>query len=391
MISWTLSKQERMPQKPSVPEDNPSAFKHFINKALLVRMSTALQSVKSDFPVKTFLKIEADLTNLELKNRVQKVSATLKELLPPDYLKALQTLVRSLDKGNLSGFDLWPYTEFVQTYGKENFKESMAALYIITQKFTGEFAVRPFIEKDPEASYKLLKKWAQDKNTHVRRLATEGSRPRLPWGLRLKAAVADPSAGLEILDLLKFDSELYVRKSVANHLNDIAKDHPDVVIQRLKKWAKEAISTEDEKNLAWIQRQALRSLIKNGYKPALKLMGSAHGAEVQIKNLQLNKKIFKPHDSIEISFDLISKSKKSQKLIVDYIVHYVKSNKATAPKVFKLKTLTLDSQAKLSLRKKHSLKPVTTRKLYPGAHLLEIQVNGQVMAKAPWTLKIGSA
>ncbi len=376
-----------MPQKTSEPVENTSAFKHWINKQLLVKMADALVSADASFNKKALIALEKDLLPLELKPRVQKISTTLKDLLPSDYVKALKILVKSLDKSSLSGFDLWPYTEFVQTYGLDHFKESMNALYLLTQKFTAEFAVRPFIAQDPSASYKLLKIWAQDKNHHVRRLSSEGSRPRLPWGLRLKDAVQDPSAGLEILELLKFDPELYVRKSVANHLNDISKDHPDEVLKTLKGWQKQVQTEDQQQRLDWIQKQALRSLIKQGYKPALKHVGSAHGAKVKLSNFSLDKKTYKVGDSIQIHFELHSTTNKAQNLIVDYIVHYMKSNKTTSPKVFKLKSFKIDGKKSVNIQKKHSLKPVTTRKLYPGNHRIEIQVNGQVLGKLSWVLR----
>ncbi|MNK15849.1 hypothetical protein D3C87_340000 [compost metagenome] len=376
-----------MPQKPQNKNDNPNAFKLWINEALLKKIASAITTAYPAFDSKSFLKTSKNLGPLEMKGRVLLVRDALQAHLPADYKTALKILVKSLDKDNLSGFDLWPYTEFIQTYGLENFEESLQALYLLTQKFTAEFAVRPFLAKDPARTYALLQKWAKDKNTHVRRLTSEGSRPRLPWGLRLHNAIKSPQEGLALLEILKFDEELYVRKSVANHLNDIAKDHPSTVVSTLTKWQK-TCPPEHQAKIDWIQKHALRSLIKQGYKPALKMMGSGHKPLVRIKKFAIDKKTYSMNEPILIHLHLESTSKKQQKIIIDYIVHYMKANKETSPKVFKLKTVELQGGEAHLVTKKHSLKHVTTRKHYPGQHRLEIQINGEVVAEAKWVLKV---
>lgn len=373
---------------PSVTKkDNPDAFKHWFNEALVTRISNSLKKAYPAFNAKNFLKVVPKLAALEMKPRVHFIRDAMFAELPPDYLKALSILLKSAEVGNLKGFELWPYTEFIQHHGIKHVDESLEALYILTSKFTAEFAVRPFLIEQPKKTFARLKKWAADDNEHVRRWASEGSRPRLPWGMKLHASIVDPSAGLEILEKLKFDDSLYVRKSIANHLNDITKDHPDLVISTLLAWQKK-VTAKDKAKLEWIQKQALRTLIKKGYKPALDVMGFGAKAEIKLGELKLNKKKFSEKDILVFELDLISKSAKPQVLAVDYIIHYQKANQKSSAKVFKLKVFELKPKEVFTLKKNHSLKPVTTRRHYAGLHRLEIQVNGKVLASADWHLAL---
>src|SRR5690606_14818811 len=185
-------------------------------------------------------------------------------------------------------------------FGLDHFDESMKAMYILTQRFTSEFAIRPFLLKNHTRVLKYFAKYASDKNVHVRRWVSEGSRPLLPWGQKIPIFVMDPTHTLLLLDKLKFDEELYVRKSVANHLNDISKNHPQVVIEILRMWEKDLPAIHLAK-LQWIKRHALRTLIKKGHGGALKLMGVSGKASVEVKNFSLNKKRFKLHDTLNLS------------------------------------------------------------------------------------------
>jgi 3-methyladenine DNA glycosylase AlkC len=367
-------------------KENPTAFKHWINADVVNKLADALVSATPHFNHKEFRKVAHQLEPLELKARVKLLSEKLYQHLPQNFPQSVEALLKSLKKGNLKGFDLWPYTDFIQTYGLEHTKKSLDALYELTQHFTGEFAVRPFLKQHTHESLAYLLQCAQDANVHVRRWSSEGSRPRLPWGERLDHFISDPKLTLPILEILKYDPELYVRKSVANHLNDIAKDHPRLVIETLKKWQKESPSEHKEK-INWIVRHALRTLIKKGDPLALKLMGVSTSAEIKISPVKLIKKSFKVGEPMSFEFEIQSKSSKKQKVIIDYIIHHQKAGGKTNPKVFKLKTLELKPKENRRIIKKHSLKPVTTRKYYPGMHQLEIQVNGKIYQKINWLLK----
>lgn len=367
--------------------ENENAFKHMINEKVVQDISAAVKSQYSKFNSKEFLLLTKDLGPLELKARVLLITKNLKTFLPSDYPEALQILVKSIETSELTGFALWPFSEFISQNGLEHFDESMKAMYVLTQKFTSEFAVRPFLHKNHKKVIKYFMKWAKDKNVHVRRWVSEGTRPLLPWGMRLPLFVMDPTHTLILLDMLKFDEELYVRKSVANHLNDIAKNHPQVVIDVLRMWGKD-LPSEHEAKYEWIKRHALRTLIKKGHTGALKLMGVGEEAEIEITDVKLNQKSFKLNDVLIMQFDMTSTSSKEQKIIVDYSIDFIKANGKKGKKTFKLKTFNLSPRDTVTITKKHSLKPITTMKYYPGTHHVFIQVNGKILSNIKFLLKL---
>lgn len=360
--------------------ENENAFKHMISPAVVKKIAAAVKAQHPSFNSTEFLKLIADLEPLEMKNRVLLITSKLKTHLPEDYLEALRILVRSMEEGDLSGFELWAFSEYISQFGLDHFDESLRAMYVLTQKFTAEFAVRPFLHKNHAKVFKYFSKWVTDKNVHVRRWVSEGSRPLLPWGMKLPLFVMDPTYTLILLEKLKFDDELYVRKSVANHLNDISKNHPQVVIEVLRLWGKDAAGTNEEK-YNWIKRHALRTLIKKGHPGALKLMGIGGEAKIKLSGFKLNQKSYKLHDDLLFSFEVISTAKQKQKLIVDYAIDFMKANGKKGKKVFKLKTFELSASESVTLKKKHSLKPITTMKYYPGIHHLYLQVNGKILAE----------
>ena len=372
---------------PAKDTEKPTAFKHLINAKVVRAMSASLVNAHPSFDAKSFARVAPKLDALEFKPRVQAISAALAAHLPSDFRKALPIIVRAAQDGTLKVFELWPYFDFVQTHGLEHPKESLAALRTLTPLFTAEWAVRPYLTQHRALTYKTLAGWLRDDNEHVRRWISEGTRPRLPWGERLGDAVRDPSEGLRLLEGLKHDDSLYVRKSVANHLNDIAKDHPELVVRTLKTWAAECPAQHAEK-IDWITRRALRTLIKEGHAKALALIGIGTKTEAVVQDLTLNKTSLKFPDTLEFSFTISTDARKAQKLVVDYVIHHVKSNQERSPKVFKLKTFTLPARGSVTITKRHALKPITTRVYHAGLHLLEIQVNGSILARQEWTLRM---
>lgn len=374
-----------MPKKNNRPEENEKAFKHWINKSLLERTAASLKKIHPTFDETRFVKLASRLEPLELKARVRLVRDQLRDQLPKNYEKALSLLIKSTHEGKLKGFDLWPYTEFIQTYGLDHPQESLLGLYQLTSLFTGEFAVRPFLIQDPTQTLKFLLKCAEDKNFHVRRWASEGSRPRLPWGERLHMFIENPKSTLDLLEKLKYDEELYVRKSVANHLNDIAKDHPLVVIETLTRWKNSTPENHSEK-IKWITYRALRTLIKDGHPLALKLIDVNTKVKIQMSSLSIRKKNFKIGERIEFKFSLSSKQIKEQKLVIDYAIHFVKANKKVSRKVFKLKKILLPGKGHVTVSKTHHLKKITTRVYYPGKHFLEVQINGKSYGKLSFNI-----
>ncbi len=369
------------------PSENQSAFKHLYGREYLKRTATAISAHYSEFDRKRWLGLMNQLAPLEMKPRVRFLRDELRTLLPKDYEVALEILLRAAGGKVIRDFDLWPITEFIQVFGIDRPDLSLEALKQITVLFTSEWAIRPFIKSHPRKAMKFLLKCAHDQNPHVRRWASEGTRPRLPWGERLQEFIADPTPSLEILEVLKFDPELYVRKSVANHLNDIAKDHPDFVITTLKEWLKKA-KAEDSAKMDWIVRRSLRTLIKDGHPKALAIIGVSTKVAITVNDFKIRQKKIKLGERLDFQFEIKSLAKTSQKLVIDYRVHFVKANKSTAPKVFKLKTLLLPAQGKILIQKSHPFKRITTREYYPGLHHLEIQINGRVISKGQWNLEL---
>ncbi len=365
--------------------DTDTAFKNWINPQVVKSISQTILKIYPKFPEKHFITSVGSLEPLELKQRVQAIRTALKSTLPSPYPIALEILVKASKHWTGGAFGLWPFLDFIHSYGLDHQDISMEAMKTLTPSFSAEFAVRPFLAKNPGPTYNQLLIWTKHSDPHVRRWCSEGSRPRLPWGERLFAAIKNPKPGLKILEKLKYDSSLYVRKSVANHLNDVAKDHPEEVINLLKKWKKQSPSKHLNK-IEWIISRSLRTLIKQGHGGALALLDVNNKPKLRICNFKiLNPKVKFP-GYLEFSFLIKSKGTKSQKLIVDYIIHHNKSNNTLSPKVFKLKTSTLEPNEELSVTKRHPLKKITTRKYYPGVHALEIQINGNRMTKKTWYL-----
>ncbi len=368
-------------------KENPNAFKNLISAETVKKLAQGLKKADPKFDAPTFLKVITQLQALELKARVQVISSHMNTCLPKDYLKALKIVMQAVENTEYQTFDLWPVSDWIENHGLNHEVQSLEALKILTTKFTGEFAVRPFLIQNPKLAFQFLKKHATSKNVHVRRWASEGSRPRLPWGQKLKKSIDDPKPGLEILEHLKFDSELYVRKSVANHLNDISKDHPKLVVQTLKAW-KVDCPQESLSHLKWIQNHALRTLIKKGDPLALELLGYGGKLQIQLKNFSINKPNYKLGDDLNFNFKIKSESSKAQNLVLDYVINYRKANGKLSSKVYKLKNLSLKAGEVIEIEKVHRLRVITTRTFYSGLHQIALQVNGKQFKALDWNLKV---
>ena len=366
-------------------------FKDVFNAELVARMGNRIKSVSSQFNEESFYKsIVPKLEPLSLSERSSLICESLQKHLPKGYEKAIGILLSTFDQvkktSELTGFEgfyFMPIAKYVSVYGleEEDFDVSMNALIEITKRFTSEDAIRPFIRKYPKQTFENLYKWSTDENVHVRRLVSEGTRPRLPWSSVLREFIVDPSLVLDLLEELKEDPELYVRRSVANNLNDIAKDHPQLVIKTLKRW-----NSINNKGTQWIISHASRTLLKQGLPEALELLGYPTNLNISVDNFLLSQIECKMGDASEFSFDITSKTTESQNLMVDFVVHYMKANGKTAPKVFKLSKKELPANQKLSFKKKLSFRLISTRKYYTGLHEIEIQVNGKLYGKVNFKL-----
>lgn len=317
--------------------------------------------------------------DLALMARGQKIAQALRRYLPDDFEEALAILMASVDQPHgrdprltLGSFLYLPYARFVANYGLGHFEPSMAAQHALTQRFSAEFSIRPFLEHHTDATLRQLAIWATDPSEHVRRLVSEGTRPRLPWAPRLRQFQRDPTPVLALLDLLKDDPALYVRRSVANNLNDIGKDHPELVTRTAQAWLQGASPAR-----AWIVGHALRSAVKRGEAGALNVLGFGKTAQLAVSQIQISPDQPAMGGSVRISFALTNPQNQPQKVLVDLAVHYVKANGQTRAKVFKLTTLDLAPGQTTQLSKKLSLAEMTTRKHYLGLHPVAVLLNGQ--------------
>ncbi|MEP6834470.1 MAG: DNA alkylation repair protein [Gemmatimonas sp.] len=344
------------------------------------RIGAQIAAVSRTFDNDAFLAdVLTGYEELELMPRARHIARRLRVHLPAKYPDALKILMQSIgprpkrgESEGMAAFYYGPHTFFVAEFGLDNFEISMDAQYELTQRFTAEFSVRPFFERHQAATLARFRQWATDDNAHVRRLVSEGSRPRLPWASRLRAFQKDPSPVIELLELLKDDPELYVRRSVANNLNDIGKDHPDVMVAVARRWLKGA---SDERR--WLVHHALRSAVKRTESGALAALGYGSAANVSIRNVRIAPERLRIGQSVTIKLGVVNKASLPQRVLADLRVHFVKSNGRPSAKTFKLRTLELGPKEGVALQKSISLKQHTTRKHYPGTHLVEVLLNGK--------------
>ncbi len=361
----------------AMPQEQESAplLKDLLNPQALARIGHAAAQVHPAFDAQVYLARACEgLETLSIMQRMGRAADSLRGQLPADTPQAL-ALVRQMAPLLPRGFAHMVLPELVGRHGLDHFELSLQALRELTPYSSAEFAIRPFIAQDPEGVLAQALRWAEDDNEHVRRLASEGTRPRLPL------LQAEPQRAWLILEKLSADPSAYVRRSVANHLNDMAKDHAAWVLDQLAGWPRERAETQ------WIVKHALRNLIKAGHPRALQLVGVTHGAQVQLKAFALSPSTLRLGQTLQLQATLHSTARQTQKLVVDYAIHYVKKNGTTSRKVFKLRTLQLGGGAELRLEKKQTLADFTTRVHYPGRHTVELLVNGQTLAQGHFDLK----
>lgn len=343
----------------------------------------AAATLRFDRPM--FVQTASDgLDALSIMERVRHIADALHGALPDDYGATLDTL-RAMAPRLTHGFQAIAITEVVARQGLDDFDRSMAALADLTRFGSAEFAIRPFLAADTARALETMEGWTASEDEHVRRLASEGARPRLPWAARVPALKADPTRAAPILEALKADPAIYVRKSVANHLNDIAKDRPDWLLDRLASWP------QDDERTVWIIRHALRTLIKKGDPAALALIGVGHGAAVAVRRFAVEPVTVGLGQRVVITADLVSESPDDQPLVVDYRIHYARPGGKSAPKVFKLKSFTLDAHDTAALSIAQTIRDFTTRRHHPGSHRVELIVNGHSMAETAFDILPGKA
>lgn len=357
-------------------------LKTFFSPKVIRLIAADIERVDSSFPSRAFIRqAEKGLDELELMDRGKQIARALGEhLAGGDYPRAVDVLLRSLSPehpkkevagSNMAAFYYFPHTVFVAERGLGHFDVSLRAQYELTKRFTAEFSIRPFLAKDPERTFAYLEKWATDESAQVRRLVSEGTRLRLPWASRVAWLDANPERVLALLERLKNDPTPLVRRSVANNLNDLSKVNKELTLKTCRAWLR-----APSENTTSLVRHALRSLVKQGDRGALELLGVGARPRVEVGAARFSAKRVRIGEQIRFSFSVQSTAARAQELAIDYAVHFVKANGTARPKVFKLKRLTLEANGSATLQGRVSLADLTTRRHYVGSHRVEVLVNG---------------
>ncbi|MFT4978712.1 MAG: 3-methyladenine DNA glycosylase AlkC [Myxococcota bacterium] len=358
-------------------------FKNFIDAAALRRLAAQLTAGTPDFDGPGFVAAaEPGLEALELKGRVRHIASVLRPRLPEAWPEALSVLLAGMgaplsDTDAVSAnFYLWPLVQVVEEHGLSHPEASLSALRAMTRRFTAEFAVRPYLQQHPDVAWPMVTAWTEDDDVHVRRLASEGSRPRLPWGRRL---VGTTARGLAIIECLKDDPERYVQKSVANHVNDVSRDDPRAALALARRWSDGAPARRQ-----WIVRHGLRSLIKAGDADALALVGF-EPPQVTVSDLSISADTIPIGASFVVSATIAARTGSAQALMVD-VIFDMQRKRGRSRKVFKAGQRTLAGGESWQWSHTLSLRPITTRRYYPGEHSVTLQINGRASGTIHFTL-----
>ncbi len=343
-------------------------LKLLYSPAYVAELASAIEQQTRSFDAKAFTTavLGGGWKTLELKQRMRRISGKLAEHVPGTYRGQLKTLKRLAPR--FDGFRGMFFPDFVEVHGLDDFDASMQALEHFTRFSSSEFAVRPFIVRYGQRTMKVMRRWADDENEHVRRLASEGCRPRLPWGIGLAQFKRDPSPILPILERLRTDPSDYVRRSVANNLNDIVKDHPDLVLEIAQRWLGTSPDTDR------LVKHACRTLLKRGDQRALKLFGHHDAVDVKVTSLSLSPKSVAIGTTLSFGFVLRAQSKTPAR--IEYAIDFVNSKGGATRKVFKVGEKSLDADEPLRMARSHRFTDFTTRTHYPGRHRITVLVNG---------------
>jgi 3-methyladenine DNA glycosylase AlkC len=360
-------------------------MKDLFDQAFYQRSAAQLAALHPRFEPRRFLSHAlADLASRELMDRLRRTAEAFHLSLPLPFEEQTEILRAHAPQIGHNFIGIWP-CHHVATHGLAQPALSLATLRELTRHGSAEFAIRPFLVRDLPGTLSVMHEWAASPDEHVRRLASEGARPRLPWGLRLRALIDDPGPALPILERLRADPSLYVRKSVANHLNDITKDHPDRVLGLISRWDR------GDPRSAWIIRHGLRTLVKRGEPRALAHLGAGATPELHA-TLSASPRRIHLGDTVTLHAELACAaptgpaSSPAQTLVVDYVVDYARPSDRSSSKVFKWSTLELARGASLTLTKRQTIRDFSTRRHHPGPHRVQLQVNGHRLAETSFTL-----
>jgi len=353
-------------------ETMPEPLKNLYNKELLSSLCNELVCLYDEFDSESFINhvFDDEWSDKELKERMRHISEALRKYLPQDYSEAVEILMNASSK--FRGFEYMFFPEFAGLYGLDEYEVSMPALEHFTKYSSSEFAVRPFIQKYNAKMMEQMEFWAESDNHHVRRLASEGCRPRLPWAMALSGFKEDPAPVLSVLEKLKNDESEYVRRSVANNLNDISKDNPQTVIGIARKWSGDNAQTDR------IVKHACRTLLKQGESEIMALFGFAKPEHISLTNFAVQKSV-DMGDDVSFSFTLKSRHQMLGKLRMEYAIDFMRKNGKLSRKLFKLSESENTAKEK-SITKSHSFRKISARQYHVGCHGIAVIVNGHELA-----------
>ncbi|MEV0241709.1 DNA alkylation repair protein [Streptomyces sp. NPDC050674] len=350
----------------------------------------AVRTAVPDADLKSLRAAPRQLAPLSLRERADLLRDALLTDLPGDYATLARAVRSARDAPHFTGWLIWPVTSAlatraVQDGGVAAFDDAMTLLADLTGRLTSEFAIRTLLRHDLDRALGIISGWTGSADADVRRLASEGTRPYLPWAVRVPDLLDRPGATVPLLDALYRDESDDVRRSVANHLNDLSRDHPDLVVTTARRWLNDP-GTATER----LVRHALRTLVKRGHPAALELLGFAPAA-LHVDGPHLDRDSVPFGGSVRFTASIHNTGDAPARLSIDYIVHHRKANGGQTGKTFKLTTRTLAPGEQTQVTREHSFRPITTRRYYPGRHAISLQINGVETARADFELTDGTA
>lgn len=362
----------------------PQPLKEYVGEDLVREIAGRFADVHSPFASEAFTtSVTATLDALELKDRIASIARGLRDHLPSDYGAALELVVAvATTEPPLNGWAAWPLCTFVELFGVDHPDSSLPAMEHLTKRASCEFAIRPFLREHFDAALDQLVTFTSNTDEAVRRLASEGTRPRLPWGTAVPVLLENPRVGLGLLELLRHDPSETVRRSVANHLNDLSKTHPELVVSTVERWL-----VEEEPVDQRMIEHGLRTLVKQGSEQALQVLGFSSTPEVIVERFDVSPTEISIGDTVTLSAVVRSTGESPQRLVVDFVVHHVNADGSTSPKVFKWTKLDLEPGGEEELRKRRPIRNGTTRTYRAGVHRVELQIGGQVLADTDFDIR----
>lgn len=362
-----------------------TALKDSVDASVVGELARRFAAVDAAFDAVGFTaRTVPQLGALELKARIDLIAGELwRALGDRDAAESLACLVEvARAEPPVDGWAAWPLAAVVELFGTSRPAEALDAMEHVTQRMSCEFAVRPFLRDHYDDTYARLLSFTAHPDERVRRLPSEGTRPRLPWAMKVQRLLDDPHPGLALLHRLRHDPSETVRRSVANHLNDVSRAHPQLVVDTLSGWMDEP---ETDRRMV---SHALRTLVKNGHPGALGVLGMTTDASVSVERFDVSPAVVAMDTHLVLMAELVSTATQTQRLVVDFVIHHVNASGATSPKVFKWANIDLAPGQRCTLSKRRLIRQASTRTYRAGTHRVDLQVAGQILASSAFDIHL---